>query len=162
MAERQLPKLHTRVRFPSPAPATWPVFRGGGFVGGFASYVLLTIYILGVLMLGKFRSKDIVGISLRKDSAAICAPWVARKPSAPTRSPPTWRRVISAKAKLRSASLLACSQGRCRGCMAPGKRVPTATPRQGENKSGLQCSPDRCLTAVVLNCQLCHAHLALA
>src|SRR3989344_6935407 len=28
MAERQLPKLHTRVRFPSPAPAKNPVWLG--------------------------------------------------------------------------------------------------------------------------------------
>src|SRR5581483_5266763 len=37
MVERQLPKLHTRVRFPSPAPIvswTWP----DGFVGSFAAF----------------------------------------------------------------------------------------------------------------------------
>ena len=43
MVERQLPKLHTRVRFPSPAPTDSPKFRSslmcpapsGFFVGGF-------------------------------------------------------------------------------------------------------------------------------
>jgi hypothetical protein len=38
MVERQLPKLHTRVRFPSPAPALSRIWRDG-FVGGFAGSV---------------------------------------------------------------------------------------------------------------------------
>src|SRR5262245_24707702 len=38
MVERQLPKLHTRVRFPSPAPAL-SFNRINGFATGFASYV---------------------------------------------------------------------------------------------------------------------------
>jgi hypothetical protein len=38
MAERQLPKLHTRVRFPSPAPAFSQSLRDG-FAGGFAESV---------------------------------------------------------------------------------------------------------------------------
>ena len=38
MAERQLPKLHTRVRFPSPAP-TLSRNRLDGFAIGFAGFV---------------------------------------------------------------------------------------------------------------------------
>jgi hypothetical protein len=38
MVERQLPKLHTRVRFPSPAP-TLSQFQHHGFAAGFAAFV---------------------------------------------------------------------------------------------------------------------------
>jgi hypothetical protein len=51
MVERQLPKLHTWVRFPSPAPILSPKMEDG-FAAGFAESVLFSVLLIRKKPLG--------------------------------------------------------------------------------------------------------------
>jgi hypothetical protein len=58
MVERQLPKLHTRVRFPSPAPTLSKIFADG-FTGSFTALGLV-MFSAGVVVT---ESKGVVQIN---------------------------------------------------------------------------------------------------